>query len=83
MKSRWPGGVLRRPLFWLIVQLIGVFAFIAWSGDLKTVRVADTLSYLNAAQAEDLTDVLSRHRTFAYPLFLRTVASFGRWTAPA
>ena len=77
-----PGRVLREPLFWLVLQLVGTFVFLAWSGGLKTVRVADTVSYLNAIELRGLEEVLAFHRTFCYPLFLRTVIAMGRWLEP-
>lgn len=54
------------------------FAVLAWFGGLEYTRAPDTPSYLNVADAESWTEVLSHNRTLGYPLFLRAVMSLGR-----
>jgi hypothetical protein len=73
---------LRKPLFWLSLQLVVIFGVLAWTGGLEYTRVADTPSYLIAADVESLTDALSHHRTLGYPFFLRSVRTFGHWLNP-
>jgi hypothetical protein len=74
--------IRRKPLFWLTLQLVVTFAVLAWSGGLEYTRVPDTPSYLNVADAESWTEVLSHNRTLGYPLFLRAVMTFDRWLNP-
>ena len=74
--------ILRKPIFWLTVQLAVTFGVLAWTGGLEYTRVPDTLSYLNAADADSWTEALSHNRTVGYPLFLRAVRAFGRWLDP-
>ncbi|MGB5161191.1 MAG: hypothetical protein WBO69_06095 [Thermoanaerobaculia bacterium] len=75
-------AILRKPFFWLTLQLAVTFCALAWTGGLEYTRVADTLSYLNVADAGSWTEALSHHRTVGYPLFLRAVMTFGRWLNP-
>lgn len=50
--------LLRKPLFWLTLQLVATFGVLAWAGGLEYTRVPDTPSYLDAIDAEDLSAVL-------------------------
>jgi len=75
-------GILRKPLFWLTLQLMVTIGVLAWTGGLEYTRVPDTPSYLNVADAGSLTETLSHYRSLGYPLFLRAVRAFGLWLNP-
>lgn len=71
--------IVRKPLFWLTLQLAVTFAVLAWSGGLEYTRVPDTPSYLNVADAESWTEALSHNRTLGYPLFLPALGFVLKW----
>ena len=75
-------AILRKPLFWLTLQLAVTFGVLACTRGLEYTRVPDTLSYLNVAGDGTWTDALSRNRTVGYPMFLRAVMTFDRWLNP-
>ena len=75
-------NTLRKPFFWFTLQLVVTLIVLAWAGGLEYYRHPDTVSYLNAAQAESWTEALSHNRAVGYPLLLRAVTSTGLWLRP-
>lgn len=75
-------NTLRKPFFWFTLQLVATLIVLAWAGGLEYYRHPDTVSYLNAAQAESWTEALSHNRAVGYPLLLRAVTSTGLWLRP-
>ncbi len=69
--------VFRHPLFWLTLQAVAVFWAMSVAGEMKPWEVHDTVSYVELAEPVDVSFVLSRGRTYAYPLFMRAVALLG------
>ncbi len=72
----------RHPVFWLIVQAVAVFWAMSLAGEMKPWEVHDTVSYVELAEPVDVSFVLSRGRTFAYPLFMRAVKLLGAGWEP-
>jgi hypothetical protein len=75
-------NTLRKPLFWLTLQLVVTLGVLAWTGGLEYRRHLDTPSYLNLAGEKSLTEALSHRRTLGYPIFLLAVSQAGRWLSP-
>src|SRR5262249_365889 len=71
--------VLRKPLFWLAVQVFLVFAYLQSGRRFREVqRTPDSGGYEDA-DLSSLAQALSSIRTLGYPLFLKGVG----WLAPS
>jgi hypothetical protein len=64
-------ALVRRPLFWLLVQMLAVWLLWAMDGGSIPQRVADTPGYLSATRSASVAKVLTHPRTYGYPLFLK------------
>jgi hypothetical protein len=63
-------NLLRKPLFWFVVQAIGLAAALMILGWFDPVRVGDTSDY-EQFPFTTLAEALAHPRTFGYPLFLQ------------
>jgi len=63
-------NLLRKPLFYLVLQAVGLAAALVILGWFQPVRVGDTSDY-EQFPFTSLTEALTYPRTFGYPLFLQ------------
>ena len=65
------------PIALLTLQLVASFSVVGALQGFRPDRVPDTPSYVKAPPLTSVQQALSHHRTFAYPLLLRTLARTG------
>ncbi len=61
---------VRKPVVWLILQIAVATWLVGTDNGLAHRRVADTKSYLTAADSTSVREALGGYRTYGYPLFL-------------
>lgn len=60
---------------WLVAQALAVGLWLTLGPGLKAVHHVDTPSYLKALDGTSLSQDLSSHRTWGYPIFLKVAAA--------
>lgn len=64
---------LRHPLPWLLLQVVSVFLALQAGRLLELEIVPDTASYAKLTEARAMEQALGSHRTYGYPLFLKSM----------
>lgn len=61
----------RQPWFWVLLQVVAIWGFMALTGQLEPIRHVDSGFYLSLARKASLLEMLGSLRTLPYPLLIR------------